>query len=207
MRKTLRLVCGVAALLVVGTASASKEWVLGSTLPAGVSVAGYANTTGFGTPANQTIGSANSITCRRRMGNQERRFLHDVRLRRRLSGGCIARTLNRQRGSLRHDVTVVRWWPGRAGPGEDGVELERLRHHCDGIYRRSPFNLATNLIGKTYMELTSSGWKAIGNYYNVETAITNVNSSHQTSSYWLIGAYNPLAYFGAAELVRRVVRQ
>ena len=61
----------------------------------------------------------------------------------------------------------------------------------------APFSAATSLVGLTYTQLLSNGWTAIGNYYNVGTTATNVNPLNKTSSYWLVGAYNPLAYFGS----------
>ncbi|MBL8385937.1 MAG: PEP-CTERM sorting domain-containing protein [Burkholderiales bacterium] len=51
-----------------------------------------------------------------------------------------------------------------------------------------------NLIGKRYDQLVSSGWTAIGSYSNaVSGANVAVNAGGVFSSYWLIGAYNPLA--------------
>lgn len=54
----------------------------------------------------------------------------------------------------------------------------------------SPLSLA----GKSYAELTATqGWKLIGHYDNLATnAARAVNAAGVTSSYWLIGAYNPL---------------
>jgi hypothetical protein len=50
------------------------------------------------------------------------------------------------------------------------------------------------LAGKSYAELTATqGWTLIGHYDNVGTnAPRTVNAAGVTSSYWLIGAYNPL---------------
>mgnify|MGYP001259530240 CR=1 FL=1 len=51
------------------------------------------------------------------------------------------------------------------------------------------------LAGNTYGQLTSLGWAAIGNYSDVGAlpASTQAISTSVFSSYWLIGAYNPLA--------------
>jgi hypothetical protein len=57
----------------------------------------------------------------------------------------------------------------------------------------TPFALNTNLVGKTYSQLTSSGWSVIGNYANVPVDTPqDINAGGTFSSYWLIGAYNPL---------------
>ena len=51
-----------------------------------------------------------------------------------------------------------------------------------------------NLFNKKYDQLVGSGWTIIGNYANaVVGANTAINGLGVFSSYWLIGAYNPLA--------------
>jgi hypothetical protein len=62
----------------------------------------------------------------------------------------------------------------------------------------SSFALNTHLVGRTYGQLMTSGWTAIGHYANVVTDDqTIINDADVFSSYWLIGAYNPLANPGA----------
>lgn len=49
------------------------------------------------------------------------------------------------------------------------------------------------LAGKTYSSLTSSGWTLVGHYQNVGTTYdVAINAGNYVSSYWLIGAFNPL---------------
>lgn len=49
-------------------------------------------------------------------------------------------------------------------------------------------------VGLKYSELVNKGWAAIGHYSNVGLASpTAINALGVVSSYWLIGAYNPLA--------------
>lgn len=49
------------------------------------------------------------------------------------------------------------------------------------------------LAGKTFTTSSLTGWMLIGNYADVGTgAATEINSQNKLSSYWLIGAYNPL---------------
>jgi hypothetical protein len=60
---------------------------------------------------------------------------------------------------------------------------------------------APTLAGKTWgdLQLVGSGWTTVGNYGNIGTGAETVNTGIKTggvavsSSYWLIGAYNPLA--------------
>ena len=51
----------------------------------------------------------------------------------------------------------------------------------------------SNVSGKTYANLTSYGWSVIGHYSNlINNDAMSVNAGNVTSSYWLVGAYNPL---------------
>lgn len=49
-----------------------------------------------------------------------------------------------------------------------------------------------SITGKTYGQLAAAGWALVGNYANIGTVKTDINSGGAFSSYWLIGAYNPL---------------
>ncbi len=50
-----------------------------------------------------------------------------------------------------------------------------------------------DMTGKTYAQLASYGWSLIGQYANLVTNVAkSVNSANVASSYWLIGAANPL---------------
>jgi len=48
------------------------------------------------------------------------------------------------------------------------------------------------LSGKAWTLASLTGWSVIGNYADVSTNATNINAGGTYSSYWLIGAYNPL---------------
>ncbi|MDB5800028.1 MAG: hypothetical protein JWL63_967 [Rhodocyclales bacterium] len=52
---------------------------------------------------------------------------------------------------------------------------------------------AAPLTGKTYAQLVTSGWLAVGSYADVGTSAKTVNTSNVSSTTWLIGAYNPLS--------------
>lgn len=50
-----------------------------------------------------------------------------------------------------------------------------------------------SLAGASYDNLLASGWSLIGHYANLATNVPRaVNAGEVASSYWLIGAYNPL---------------
>ncbi len=50
-----------------------------------------------------------------------------------------------------------------------------------------------NLTNQTYSQLTTNGWKLIGNYANVvANSVQGINASNDVSQFWLIGAFNPL---------------
>lgn len=48
------------------------------------------------------------------------------------------------------------------------------------------------LTDKTFTAVSLAGWSLIGNYADVGVATVNINAQNTVSSYWLIGAYNPL---------------
>lgn len=204
MNRKLSLLCSICAMatLAVGTASASTEWLLGATPPAGVSVAGYANSGGSTSPSSttQTIQPASTITW--------------------YSGGW---------GIKNADACTTNPCPSEydANEGVDpehsidnngrfdmmllsfttAVDLDQVKMGWTGTDSditvmaytgAAPFSTATKLVGLTYTQLLTNGWNAIGNYYNVGTNTTNINPLNLASSYWLIGAYNPVAYYGAS---------
>lgn len=48
------------------------------------------------------------------------------------------------------------------------------------------------LDGKTFTAASLSGWQVIGNYADVGVNTKDINAQNAVSSFWLIGAYNPL---------------
>ena len=208
MANAIRSVCIMVAALAAGNAMASNEWVLGGSSPtSGVTVAGYANTGGTATPSStsQTIQAATSITWYSSGGSAYGWGIKNADAC--TTSGCAG---DYQEGiSPEHsidndgrfdmlllsfttsvDVDQVKMgWPS-SGYDSDITVL--------AYTGPAPFNAATKLVGLTYTNLLGNGWMAIGNYYNVGTAVTNINGGNISSSYWLIGAYNPVAYYGSA---------
>jgi hypothetical protein len=67
------------------------------------------------------------------------------------------------------DISVLAYTPGAANPQ------------------------APSLSGNTWSGVTAAGWSVIGNYSNPGTGSESINATGRFSSYWLIGAFNPLA--------------
>lgn len=201
MKNQFKVLCGAVALTLAGQVSAATTWTLatnyGSISP-GVAVAAYSNTGGTDNSANaannaalQTVQAAtwnntwggiyNADACsfgsycdlnetidpEHSIDNNQR---YDMAL---LSFGAAVKLTQVKLGwvSGDSDITVMAYTGGTDNP-----------------------TLTNKLTGKKYNELVGEGWTAVGNYSNVGTASpVAVNAGDIVSSYWLIGAYNPLA--------------
>lgn len=210
VKTKFKLLCGAVALAMAGHVAADTSWTVSSSTPAnissGVTVAAYSNTGGTNGSANalnnaasQTIqtatwnptygGIANADACtsgsycdynegispEHAIDNNQR---YDMALLDFSATGSVnLKTLKLGWAQYDSDVTVMAY-TGAA-----------------------PFSTANKLIGATYAQLIGLGWQTIGNYANVGTAnnldLTGANtqtlSAGKYSSYWLVGAYNPLA--------------
>lgn len=63
------------------------------------------------------------------------------------------------------------------------------------------FNENTMLKGLTYDKLTSNGWTVVGNTVGSSSTYTQaINGAGVASSYWLIGAFNPLVSSAGASM-------
>lgn len=200
MKNHFKILCGAVALAMAGQVSAATEWTLASNygpISSGVTVSAYSNTGGNNTAANaannaalQTIQAATwnnswggiynadncssgsycdsdeTISPEHSIDNNQR---YDMAL---LSFSSAVKLTNVKLGwaSGDSDITVMAYTSN------------------------TPFEIGTNLTGKTYDQLVGAGWTAVGNYADVGTASpVTVNAGNHVSSYWLIGAYNPLA--------------
>lgn len=69
-------------------------------------------------------------------------------------------------------------------------------------YTGGAFNVTTDLAGLKYNELASNGWTLVGNYANLSSSgnKASINPGNISSSYWLIGAANPLVTGGINDL-------
>jgi hypothetical protein len=200
MKNNLSMLVGAVALLAVGQASASTAWTLASNygnISSGVTVSAYANTGGWDNAANtannaalQTIQTANWNSSWGGITNTDTNC----------SGGRICDTnegINPEHAidnNQRYDMALLDfgsssvklsefqlgWWSG-----DSDVTVMAYT----GL---DPFVASTKLVGSTYDQLVNLGWTVIGNYGNVAYNLQSTGAS-VFSSFWLIGAYNPLA--------------
>lgn len=198
MKAQLKLFCGFLALALGGQASAGPTWILtGSS--SDVSVSAYANTGGTNNHANaasngaaQTIQAATLVPYGGGLGITNADACN-------WGHYCDRKETNTPEHSIdnqqRYDMALLTF--------ADQVKLTEVgigwvSNDSDitvlAYTGNDPFALNTNLMGLTYGQLVGSGWTAIGNYSDVGNWGTkSINSEGAFSSYWLIGAYNPLA--------------
>jgi hypothetical protein len=199
MNKQLKLTFAAVIVAVAGHASAATTWTLGPTDPLGVIVSGVANT-GTGSPANaQRIElqpkPANMIWYSGGWG------INNLDGCASCSGGDLGDLANVAPehaidNDQRYEMALLNFTSSKVkltslqiGWGGDDTDMTVMAY--TGV---TPFAMNTNLVGRTYSELVSYGWTAIGNYANASiSSPLAINAAGVFSSYWLIGAYNPLA--------------
>jgi hypothetical protein len=215
MNKQFKILCGAAALVVAGQVSAATSWTLNTGSVAGnnsavtASATGWANTgagasadvqalqgqpagtnlalySGYGLGINNLNGCGSGLTCdvgdlsnnvpEHAIDNNQRyemvllSFAQSVKL----TNAKFGWTGKSNYSGGDSDYTVMAYTGAAGGQG---------------------------LVGKTWASLAAvgSGWTSIGNYAD---ALTGANNSINApvdptkavfSSYWLVGAYNPLA--------------
>lgn len=207
MKNNLETLCAVATLLLVGHASASTTWTLntGAVTSAGVSVTseGWANTSGSGAGTDsyalqlQTAGTNLQL----------------------YSGGLGINNLNGcASGTACDEGDVANTAPEHAIDNQGRYEMVLLSF--TSLVNLTNFKIGwpssgydsdmtvlaytgagtpATLAGQKWSDLaaSSSGWGLIGNYLNVSTSAAKPTNSAVYSSYWLIGAYNPLVAAGS----------
>lgn len=215
MNHQLKIACAATMLAIAGQAAAATNWTLGSnygTVSSGVTVSAWANTGGVDTAANaalstdtsanaatisasQTIeaatwtssygGIVNQDNCTNRPGSycdgqEGSNPEHAIDNNQRYDMALLDFSAT---GSVNLSAVTLGWWSVDS-------DITVLAFTGSG----NPTTTG-KLAGNTYGQLTSLGWSAIGNYSNVGTqpSSTQAITSNVFSSYWLIGAYNPLA--------------
>lgn len=202
MNNQLKIVCSVLALVAAGQVSAATTWTLASnygSISPGVTVSAVSNTGGTNNLTNaanngalQTIQNAtwtntwggiyNADACSSGSYcdlNESVSPEHSIDNNQRydmalLTFSSVVKVTDLKLGwtSTDSDVTVMAY----TGAG------------------------APTLIGNKYSDLVSLGWLSIGNYSDLGTTTKAINSGGVFSSYWLIGAYNPLANPGGGSV-------
>lgn len=194
MKYQLKILSGVLGLAMVGQVSAATNWTLTGTPTTGVSVSAYANTNGTSTTNNaalQTIEAATWVASYGGITNADNpnSGRSDIDLNE--GSSTLPYPEHAIDNNQRYDMALLTF--------TDSVKLTQLS--LGYTYNDSDVTVmaytgagAPTLIGKTFDALV--GWTLIGNYSNVGSG-TSINSSGIFSSYWLIGAYNPLAANGS----------
>ncbi|HEX2829553.1 MAG TPA: exosortase-dependent surface protein XDP1 [Burkholderiales bacterium] len=207
MKKALRSFVPCALALACGDAYAAITWNVTGTPTAGVTVSGYSNTgnisgkTDKQNNANngeiQTIQAAQLVSYVGGLGitNADK-----------CSSGkyCDLQEGTNPEHSLdnngRYDMVLLKFSAPvkltglTIGWKSGDSDMSVLAYTGSGAVTTSNYATDKNFVGLTYSELLSKGWTAIGNYADVATnAVKSINSVNVVSSYWLIGAYNPLA--------------
>ncbi|PHV13188.1 exosortase-dependent surface protein XDP1 [Chitinimonas sp. BJB300] len=191
VRKQLKLLCATA--LLSAPAFASTTWTLGSTPTPGMTVSAYANTGGTNNSANaanngalQTIQSATKVWYSGGLGITNADTCTsgsycDVN-----EGVNPEHAIDNQQ---RYDMVLLSF---TSAVMLTGVKLGWFSNDSDITVMAYTGAGIPTLVGKKYTEL--AGWSSIGNYSDVgSTTAAAINAGNLVSSYWLIGAYNPLA--------------
>lgn len=207
MKNQLKVLAGIVTLALSGQAFAVTTWNLVGAAPTypttGVTVSAIANTNGTddtagaaNNGANQTIQNANWMG-QTNTGTTSNPFYYGgIKNTECTSGG----NCDQDEGSnpehaidnnQRYDMALLSF--------SSAVKLTQMKlswYQTDSDVTVMAYTGAgtPTLIGKTYSELAlaNSGWSVIGNYGNVGTNSKTINANGVFSSYWLIGAYNPL---------------
>lgn len=203
MNNELKILCGIAALLVAGQASAVTTWTLGSnygTISSGVSVQALANTGG----SNNSSGAANNGATQTIQNATWNSSYGGIKNADACSSGSYC-DLN-EGVSPEHAIDNEQRYDMALLSFSSSVQLSQLKlgwkqGDSDVTVMAYQGIGAPSLIGKTFGQLISLGWTSIGNYSDVGTSSAlAINSGGIFSSYWLIGAYNPLANPGGGSV-------
>lgn len=208
MKKHLKVLCGAVAVVLAGQVSASTTWtwssnrsdnspnpisktVDGATVTA--TPTGWANTNG--SLIEQQFGGNSSTTHFVTYGGGLGINNND---------GCATAGCSGDEGDMRNDA------PEHAIDNDGRYEMVMLSF--DDVVKLTQVQIgwagstdsditvmayqqgagAPVLTGKTFTAASLTGWSLIGNYADVGVATVNINAQNVLSSYWLIGAYNPL---------------
>ncbi|HEY9102130.1 exosortase-dependent surface protein XDP1 [Chitinimonas sp.] len=194
MKLQMKFLCGLGALALAGQASAGTTWVLGPTPSTGVAVSGVSNTGGTDTAgstannaATQTIQAATSVWYSGGVGISNADACSSGTYCDVTEGTSPEHSID---NNQRYDMVLLTfdslvkltdmllgWW-------QTDSDVTVMAYTGAGT---------PTLIGKTYDQLGGSGWANIGNYSDLGTNSKAINAGGVVSSYWLIGAYNPLA--------------
>lgn len=197
MKNQLKALTTVVTMALASQAYAATDWILASnygTISGGVTVNALSNTGGTNNAANALDnGAAQTIQAATWTNTYGGVYNADA-----CSSGSycdLNETVNPEHSidnNQRYDMvllsfsSVVKLTQMKLGWFQNDSDVTVMAYTGVG---------APTLVGKTYSQLAAanSGWSLIGNYANIgSTNPANINAGGVFSSYWLIGAYNPL---------------
>lgn len=192
MKNQLKVLSCVLAVALAGTANAATTWTVGTnygTISSGVTVSAISNTGGTNTAASvanngatQTIQAATWTNTYGGIANADACSGSYCDLNEGVPPEHAIDNEQRYDMALLSFTSLVKLTELKLGWTQTDSDVTVMAYTGAGT---------PTLIGKTYDAL--SGWSVIGNYGDFGTAAKTINASGVFSSYWLIGAYNPLA--------------
>lgn len=196
MKNQLKALTGIVALALAGHSYAATDWILGSnygTISGGVTVSALSNTGG----TNNAAGAANNGATQTIQGATWNNTWGGIYNADACSSGSYC-DLN-ENDSPEHAIDNNQRYDMALLSFSSVVKLTQMKlgwapYDSDVTVMAYTGSGAPSLVGKTYGQLAAalSGWTVVGNYSNIGTATATINGGGVFSSYWLIGAYNPL---------------
>lgn len=201
MKNQLKALTGIVALAVAGQAYAATNWILASnygTISGGVTVTALSNTGGADSTAASVANNAAAQTIQNQTWTNTWGGIYNSDACGNVGAGTYCDTAENQSpehaidNNQRYDMvllsfsSVVKLTQMKLGWFNTDSDVTVMAYTGSG---------APTLTGKTYgqLALANSGWSLVGNYANIgSTNPANINGGGAFSSYWLIGAYNPL---------------
>ncbi len=195
MNRQLKFLCTLLTVAMSGQAVAATTWTLASdygSISPGVTVTALSNTGGTNNYSNaannaalQTIQSATWTNTWGGIYNADACA----------SGSyCDTNENNNPEHSIdnnqRYDMALLTF---ASNVRLTDLKLGWWQYDSDVTVMAYSGNGAPALIGNRYSDLVGLGWVSIGNYSDLGTSSKAINENGVFSSYWLIGAYNPLA--------------
>jgi hypothetical protein len=198
MKTILNALLLASVVVLSSPAAADTTWTLGPTPPSGITVAGYANTGSGATVDTQAL---------QLQGSHLRWYSGGWGIDN-LDGGCSSSGCG-DPGELpttppehaidnqgRYEMLLVDFSALGKSVALNNVTLGYISNDSDLTILAYTGAGTPTLTGQKWADLhqANSGWSLIGNYSgDANTYSQSINASTTYSSYWLIGAYNPLA--------------
>ena len=203
MKNQLKALTGIVALALAGQAYAATDWILASyygTISGAVTVSALSNTGG----SNDSAGAANNGATQTIQSAAWKNTYGGIANTDGCSSGSYCDVNDLSTNSLEHSVdnnqrydmallsfsSVVRLTQMSLGWAPYDSDVTVMAY--TGTNNPLDLDKSWSIRGKTYSQLAAAGWALVGNYADIGTVKTDINSAGYLSSYWLIGAYNPL---------------